>query len=85
MHRKALTIARIAKVTQIIRPDGELVNEFRTIVGSVPFVSDYSGGLPVEIEGCITSTGVCEEVDGEGEDRELRIGMKSVKIRCENG
>lgn len=86
MHRKALAISRIAGVRQIIKEDGEVVNEFNTIVGAVPFLSDftpfrYSGGLPLEIEGCITSTGTLTASEVEGE---LEVGMKTVQIRGSN-
>jgi len=86
MHRKALAISRIAGVRQVIKEGGEVVNEFNTIVGAVPFLSDftpfrYSGGWPLEIEGCITSTGTVSESEVEGE---LEVGMKTVQIRGSN-
>ena len=79
MHRKALAISRIGRVEQVIKEDGEVVNEFNTIVGSVPFVGKgiYSGGLPLQIEGCIVSTGTIDE----DENGDLNVGMKSVRIK----
>ncbi|GMI12810.1 hypothetical protein TrLO_g526 [Triparma laevis f. longispina] len=92
MHRKALAISRIGEVKQIITEDEEdaskllVTNEFNTIAGAIPFLKCSplgSGGLPIEIEGCITSTGVIEEKEG-GEKGEYEIGMKEVKIGGSN-
>ncbi|GMH88140.1 hypothetical protein TrVE_jg13242 [Triparma verrucosa] len=86
MHRKALAISRIGKVKQIIKEGGEVVNEFNTIAGAIPFLKFSllgSGGLPIEIEGCITSTGVIGAVEG-GDKGEYNIGMKEVKIAGSN-
>ena len=84
MHRKALAISRIGRVEQIITDEGEVINEFNTIVGSVPFSSrfglSYSGGWPVQIEGCITSTGTMDM----DEDSNMYIGMDNVRIRGSN-
>jgi len=80
MHRKALAISRIGPVEQLIFLDGRVVNEFNTIVGSVPFLTGYSGGLPFEIEGCIVSEGTMEV----GEDGKTLVGMKNVRIKGSN-
>ena len=55
MHRKALAMSQIRAVRQIVTPD-QLISEFEVEAGSVPFVSTYSGGLPVTITGAIVST-----------------------------
>jgi hypothetical protein len=81
MHRKALAISRIGPVEQVIMEDGTIVNEFNTVVGSVPFLNFYSGGLPVTIEGCIVSTGTMEEEEG-GDI--VKVGMKNVRIKGSN-
>ncbi|GMH52951.1 hypothetical protein TrRE_jg6315 [Triparma retinervis] len=63
-----------------LRDSGTIVNEFNTIAGSVPFLGFYSGGLPLQIEGCIVSTGTLTSIGGG----KLQVGISNVRIKGSN-
>lgn len=81
MHRKALAISQVRAVRQIVSSD-KLVSEFEVEAGSIPFVSSYSGGLPVTITGAIVSSADLTFLDNE--NRSWELFMDTVEIKGSN-
>jgi hypothetical protein len=83
MHRKALAVSTIGAVRQIVSDD-RLVSEFEVTAGAVPFVSSYSGGWPVTIDGAIVSSADIIQTNTNTDTISWSLWMDTVEIKGSN-
>eukprot|EP00613_Pedinella_sp_CCMP2098_P078393 CAMPEP_0171948124 /NCGR_PEP_ID=MMETSP0993-20121228/64356_1 /TAXON_ID=483369 /ORGANISM="non described non described, Strain CCMP2098" /LENGTH=327 /DNA_ID=CAMNT_0012592113 /DNA_START=21 /DNA_END=1004 /DNA_ORIENTATION=- len=87
MHRAALAMSNIRRVRQIVSAT-QVVSEFEVaagaipFLGSLPFLNDYGGGLPVAVTGAIVSTADIQATTDDGAGWELL--MDTVEIKGSN-
>jgi hypothetical protein len=84
LHRQALAISNIQTVQQIVTPT-TLYHEFQVSAGAIPFLSakkfQYSGGLPVTVDGVIVSSADCTPTNA---GYAWELWMDTVQIKGSN-